>query len=92
MGVIMSTLEEKRMAWFNAVREHKDAVKLSRDTGEPIPNLLALLGALNTTRRAYFSEYLDVDKREDEEWRKRFVVAYAPMRVEASSSEEDSTG
>lgn len=88
----MSTLEEKRIAWLCAVRDHADAARLSRNTGEPIPNLLGLLGALNTTRRAYFSEYLNVDKRENEGWRKRFVVASAPLRAEDSSSEEDSTG
>lgn len=76
----MTTLEEKRTTWMNAVRDHRDAVKLSLDTGSPIPNLSALLANLKATRQDYFDEFLDACRHENENLRKRFFIATAPLQ------------
>lgn len=80
----MATIEEKRWRWMDAVRDHSDAVRLSRNSGMPIPNLPDILEKLHTTRTEFFEEYLEVSRAENEIFRKRSIIIFEPRPLEAS--------
>lgn len=88
----MMILEEKRRAWLSAIREHRDAVEISRDTGKPIPNLLALLAKLKAARCAYFDEYLEAHRHENEEFRRRCFVATTSEQLDPAKTRSNSAG
>jgi hypothetical protein len=83
----MKILEEKRRAWMSAVRDH---MTLSRDTGKPIPHLIDLLAKLKAARCAYFDEYREANRRENEEWRKRFSVATTSKNLDSDEASSNS--
>lgn len=86
----MTTLEETRRAWMDAIHDHSDAVALSQNTGRPIPNLRELLANLRATRCAYFDNYLEVERRANEERRKKIVTVASALHDEVNSIKRDS--
>ena len=85
------TLEEKRRTWISAIRDHSDAVALSRDTGNPIPNLVDLLAKLKAARCAYFDEYLEAGRRQNEMYCERFVTVTSASAAGKNDVDRDST-
>ena len=83
-------LEEKRRAWLSAIREHRDAVALSRATGKPIPHLLALLAKLKSARCAYFEEYLEAQRHENEEFRRRHFIPTTSEQLDTAKTRSNS--
>lgn len=75
---------------MDAIRDHSDAVEVSRDTGKPIPNLSDLLAKLKAARCAYFDNYLEVERRANEEWYKKFVPTAGPRHLELNNVKSDS--
>lgn len=75
---------------MSAIREHRDAVALSRDTGKPIPDLLALLAKLKAARRAYFEEYIETQRHENEEFRRRCFVATTSEQLDSAKTRSNS--
>ena len=66
---------------MDAMREYSAAAALSRDTGLPIPNIGNLLAKMRAARCAYMEQYLQVEKRENEERRKKIILLTGPRRI-----------